>query len=109
MQVRCDEGIANHIGPKPCMGCREAVCEASAGVCAGQPLSRDRTLSRVPTPCVWRKARRPSASSRVLGRPGVVVEPGMHARFLHGNREISDPTSCGVGLVRIGKARRRSR
>ena len=44
MQVPCDEGIANHIGPKPCAGIREGVGEASAGVPAGQPLSRDRKL-----------------------------------------------------------------
>ena len=44
MQVRCDEGIANHIGPEPCAGAREGVGEASAGVHAGQPLSRERAL-----------------------------------------------------------------
>ncbi len=27
MQVLCDEGIANHIGPKPCAGIREGVGE----------------------------------------------------------------------------------
>ena len=44
MQVPCDEGIANHIGPKPCADIREDVGEASAGVRAGQPWSRDRKL-----------------------------------------------------------------
>ena len=44
MQVPCDEGIANHIGPKPCAGICEGVGEASAGARAGQPLSRDRKL-----------------------------------------------------------------
>ena len=44
MQVPCDEGIANHIGPKPCAGVREGVGEASAGVRAGQPSSRERKL-----------------------------------------------------------------
>ena len=42
MQVLCDEGLANHIGPEPCAGVREGVGEASVGVHAGQPLSRDR-------------------------------------------------------------------
>jgi hypothetical protein len=42
VQVHCDEGIANHIGPEPCAGIREDVGEASAGERAGQPLSRDR-------------------------------------------------------------------
>jgi hypothetical protein len=44
VQVHCDEGVANHIGPKPCAVIREDAGEASAGVCAGQPLSRDRKL-----------------------------------------------------------------
>jgi len=41
VQVHCDEGIANHIGPEPCAGHREVIGEASAGERAGQPLSRD--------------------------------------------------------------------
>ena len=44
MKVRRDEGVANHIGPKPCAGVREDVGEASAGERAGQPLSRESTL-----------------------------------------------------------------
>jgi len=44
VQVRCDEGVATQIGPKPCAGIREDVGEASAGERAGQPLSRDRKL-----------------------------------------------------------------
>ena len=44
MQVHCDEGVATHIGPKPCAGIREDVGEASAGERAGQQLSRDRKL-----------------------------------------------------------------
>ena len=44
MQVHCDEGVAAHIGPKPCAGIREDVGEASVGERAGQPLSLDRKL-----------------------------------------------------------------
>jgi hypothetical protein len=44
VEVLCDEGIANHIGSEPCAGTREGVGEASVGVRAGQPLSRDRKL-----------------------------------------------------------------
>jgi hypothetical protein len=36
------EGVANHIGPEPCVVGREAGDEASAGVRIGQPLSRER-------------------------------------------------------------------
>jgi hypothetical protein len=42
VQVLYDDGVANHIGPKPCAGVREDVGEASAGERAGQ--SRDRKL-----------------------------------------------------------------
>ena len=41
MQVHCDEGVANHIGPKPCVTDREVAGEASAGERIGQPLSRE--------------------------------------------------------------------
>jgi hypothetical protein len=44
VQVHYDEGVATHIGPKPCAGLREDAGEASAGERAGQPLSRDRKL-----------------------------------------------------------------
>jgi hypothetical protein len=83
--------------------------EALTGVRIGQPLSRDRSLSRVPTLFHLRKATRAGAFTRALVRPGAVVEPGMCARSLYGNREISGLTSCRTGLARIGKARSRSR
>ena len=41
MEVHCDEGVANRIGPEPCVGIREGVGEASAGERIGQPLSRE--------------------------------------------------------------------
>ena len=41
MEVRYDEGIANHIGPEPCAVVREGIGEASAGDRIGQPLSRE--------------------------------------------------------------------
>jgi len=44
VQVQCDEGVANYIGPKPCAGVCEVVGEASVGERAGQPLSRERKL-----------------------------------------------------------------
>lgn len=109
MQVHCDEGVANRIGPEPCAGIREDVGEASAGEHTGQPLSRDSISSRVPTPSHWRKATLMSAQAQVLIRPGVVADPGMCARSLYGNREISGLTSCSTGLARVGKARSRSR
>jgi hypothetical protein len=41
VEVHCAEGLANHIGPKPCAGIRKYTGEASAGDRIGQPLSRE--------------------------------------------------------------------
>jgi hypothetical protein len=41
VEVRRNEGVAIHIGPKPCVGIREDAGEASAGERIGQPLSRE--------------------------------------------------------------------
>ena len=109
MQVPCDEGVANRIGPESCAVAREGFGEALTGECIGQPLSRERVLFWVPTPCIRRKAIRLGASSRGPGRPGVVRDPGMCIRSLRGNREISRPTVRQRPPVRIGKARSRSR
>ena len=109
MQVHYDEGVAIYIGPEPCVGVREDGDEASVGEGIGQPLSRERFLFWVPTPCKWRKATHSGASSRAPGRPGVVRDPGMCRRSLRGNREISRLTVRQLPPVRIGKARSRSR
>jgi len=71
VQVHCDEGIANHIGPKPCAGTREGVGEASVGVRAGQPLSRDRKqIPGADAVCVaeGNKTERANASARATRR-----------------------------------------
>ena len=44
MEVHYDEGVANHIGPEPCVGARERAGEASAGEIVGQALSRESRL-----------------------------------------------------------------
>ena len=44
MQVLCDEGVAIHIGPEPCVVVREGAGEASAGERTGQPLSRESAI-----------------------------------------------------------------
>ena len=111
MQVPYSEGVANHAGPESCVVHREVFGEALTGVRAGQPLSRERNSFRLPTPSDSRKATRSRALSRAYDRPGVVVEPGTHARSLHGNREISSLTvgACPAPAARIGKTRSRSR
>jgi hypothetical protein len=64
VQVPYDEGVANHIGPESCAVAREGLGEALTGERIGQPLSRERVLSWVPTPCTRWKATCPSATAR---------------------------------------------
>ena len=71
MQVLHGEGVANHLGPEPCVGTREGDGEASAGECTGQPLSRER--SGVPGADAFQIAEgdtdgRASASARTARR-----------------------------------------
>jgi hypothetical protein len=89
VQVHYDEGIANHIGPEPCAGIREAVGEASVGERAGQPLSRDRKLIPGADAVCVAEDNMSKAPTQALGQPGVAEEPGMHASSLYGNGEIS--------------------
>ena len=110
MQVHCDEGIANHIGPEPCAGIREDVGEASAGERAGQPLSRDRKLiPGADAVCVVEGNMSKSANASTWAtRRG---RRTWHARMLLA-REPGDPRSDHryvAIVVRIGKARSRSR
>ena len=106
----CDEGVAIHIGPEPCVGTREGDGEASAGERIGQALSRERFLipgaDAVPyaegntdggvsaSPRTTRRGLRPWHVRTLLGR-----EPGDLAAD---RRPVADP-------ARIGKARSRSR
>lgn len=108
MQVRYAEGLANRSDPESCAGIREGVGEALTGERAGQPLSCERLISRVPTRFETWKATRTGALVRASGRPGVVEDPGMRGSSLYGNREILG-LAGGVLPVRAGKARSRSR
>ena len=45
MKVHYEEGVAIRFGPEPCASTREGTGEASAGVCAGQPSSRESGLN----------------------------------------------------------------
>jgi hypothetical protein len=66
VQVHCDEGIAIHIGPEPCVGARES--EASAGDRTDRPSSREIDATRVPTLYRWWKATRTGALARTPAR-----------------------------------------
>ena len=65
MEVSYSEGLAIHTGPESCASGREATGEALTGDCIGQPLSRERIQSRMPTPFTAWKATRSPAPSRV--------------------------------------------
>ena len=110
MQVNHDEGVANRIDPESCAVAREGISEALTGERTGQPLSRESTLI-------------PGADVVLLtegntdGRDIASAQPARrgrrpwHVRKLFA-REPGDPTSDQrrvAGLVRIGKARSRSR
>ena len=118
MQVHYDEGIANRIGPEPCVVGREAEGEASAGVRIGQPLSRERinrdadavvtaegdTGMRVnASACPVLRGRRPWHVRKLLDRkPGDLdprVKPGGE-RSASGRRraEADDARGRGVRL-----------
>ena len=110
MQVHCDEGVANHIGPEPCVAVREDGSEASAGERIGQPLSRVRNSSRgadAVRRAEGNKVGRAIASATSARRG----QRPWHVRTLLA-REPGDPRPdrrlC-ADPVRIGKARSRSR
>jgi hypothetical protein len=57
-------------------------------------------LSWVPTPLTLRKAVCLSVITLALKRTGVVVDPGMCARSLYGNREIGAADKAAILLVK---------
>jgi len=109
VQVHCDEGVANHIGPEPCAGIREDVGEASAGERIGQPLSRDRRVI-LGADAVQR------AEGNTVGRALASVQPTWRGHRTWHVRTLFAREPGGLwadqpryGLARIGKARSRSR
>jgi hypothetical protein len=109
VRVRRNEGVATHIDPKPCAGIREDIGEASAGERTGQPLSRESD-----------KSQGADAVSFVEGNTGghvtASIRPALrglrpwHVRTLL----VREPGDLQLdhshdGVIRIGKARSRSR
>jgi hypothetical protein len=112
VRVHYDEGVAIPIGPESCAGGREAVREALAGECAGQPLSHEKddipgadavpyaeghtqgcAIASTPT---TRRGQRPWHVQTLFVR-----EPG--------DLTVDQRDSTRAAVVRIGKARSRSR
>ena len=111
MQVHHDEGVANRIDPESCADAREGIGEALTGERIGQPLSRESTLILGADVVPLTEGNTDGRERRAPRRPGVVVDTGMCGRSLLGNREISWSASDSMraALVRVGKARSRSR
>ena len=96
------EGVANHPGPEPCEGSREAALEAlDSGICrlgielgnrAVQGADGVKQYGRQDEVCGIASAPRPSG-----------VEDPMHAEKLHA-REPGDPTAARRGAGREEKA-----
>ncbi len=110
MQVHCNEGVAIHIDPESCAVGREAAREALTGERVGQPLNHEIDASRVPTFVLCAEGNMSRRDSASAGSTRRGLRP-WHARTLLAR----EPRGLGIGqsgipwLVRIGKARSRSR
>ena len=109
MKVRCDEGVAIHVGPEPCVCVREDAGEASAGEGTGQPLSRENWnfLGADAIGNTEGKTFGRAIASALMTRRG---RRTWHVRTLF----VREPGDLTSGLwknpqARIGKARSRSR
>jgi hypothetical protein len=109
VRVRRNEGVAIRIGPKPCAVIREDVGEASAGERIGQPLSRESVLA-------WGADAVSVAEGNTVGRASASARSTLrglrpwHVRTLL----VREPGDLQLdhlqdGVIRIGKARSRSR
>ncbi len=109
MQVRHDEGVAIRIGPGPCVGSREAADEASVGERIGQPLSRETSLSRVPTRFRSWKATWPGAQRERPDDPAWSKTLACADTPWAGTGRCHARPAMSAILARNGKARSRSR
>jgi hypothetical protein len=109
VQVRHDEGVANHVGPEPCATAREGRGEASAGERIGQPLSREINSSREPTACGFRKATRAGALSQASAHSARSQTLACADAPCPGTGRPHHRPWAATPMVRTGKARSRSR
>jgi len=109
VKVHCDEGVAIHIGPEPCVATREGNREASVGERVGRLLSRERTYPGCRRCRLGGKQHGRARHCECPNGPAWSLEPGMHGRSLRGNREIPWLTGSWYLPARIGKVRNRSR
>ena len=92
MQVPYDEGLANHIGPAPCVDAREGMGEASEKGSVGWVLSRESAIRCADPVGKWERQYGAGRHGESCPRHRVVIDP-MHAWTLFtGNWEISRST-----------------
>jgi hypothetical protein len=113
VQVPYGEGVATHIGPKPCAVVRKGGGEASAGECTGQPLNRERPI--IPGADTVPNVEGHTHGRAICERPD---DPAWsqtlacaEASCTGTGRSHGRPAALikRAALVRIGKARSRSR
>jgi hypothetical protein len=112
VQVHCDEGVANYIGPKPCADIREEVGEASVGERAGQPLSRERKLFLgADAVCVAQgnMFECAIASARTTRRGRRTWHACTLFVWEPGDLQVGHASSQGDGVARVGKVKSQSR
>ena len=99
MKVPHDEGVADHIGPAPCVGAREGTGEASAEGRCGLGIEPRKQYSGTPTLWVSGEGNtgcgkpRPAGAQASLRRSRVVKDPMHVPKLPVGNREISCSTA----------------
>src|ERR1700679_2810581 len=99
------KGIANHPGPEPCEGGREAALEAlDRGTCRLCIELRNRAFSGGRRCHATRKATRWAAINASSPTPCGVVDQSMHGSFVRENREALWPA---VGKQTRSAGRRR--
>src|SRR5437868_13006206 len=88
VKVHHDEGVANRIDPESCADAREGIGEALTGERIGQPLSRESTLILGADVVLLTEGNTDGRDNASARRPGVVLDHGMFARSLLGDRGI---------------------
>ena len=101
MREPYDEGLANRIGPAPCVGAREGTGEASERGCVGWVLSRESDVRGADPVGKWGRQHGPGRPVSVQNgeprrRPRVVIDPKAHADTPH--RELGDLPSDRLNI-----------
>lgn len=111
MRVLCSEGIANHTGPESCVVHREVYGEALTGESVGQPLSRESFKLVQGADAVSVVEGDTDGHALASARTALRGLRPWHAGTLSAREpgDLQPGRSGGLGVVRIGKTRSRSR